>query len=155
MMLITTGLGRILPLILIRHKILTITVHLLKIAGSVLTGFISELNDSDAVISLNDGSLLSATLANQGAVKQGEVVTFIVNQVKDNQISLKVLPADEQQNMFIDKALEAAGLYPTEENTAMVKELLSLNMPVIRHMKHLMPSLTDSLVLWRMHCLII
>lgn len=32
--------------------------------------------------------------------------------------------------MFIDKALEAAGLYPTEENTAMVKELLSLNMPV-------------------------
>ena len=97
------------------------------IAGSVLTGFIS---DSDAVISLNDGSLLSATLANQGAVKQGEVVTFIVNQVKDNQISLKVLPADEQQNMFIDKALEAAGLYPTEENTAMVKELLSLNMPV-------------------------
>ena len=64
------------------------------IAGSVLTGFISELNDSDAVISLNDGSLLSATLANQGAVKQGEVVTFIVNQVKDNQISLKVLPAD-------------------------------------------------------------
>ena len=100
------------------------------IAGSVLTGFISELNDSDAVISLNDGSLLSATLANQGAVKQGEVVTFIVNQVKDNQISLKVLPADEQQNMFIDKALEAAGLYPTEENTAMVKELLSLNMPV-------------------------
>ena len=29
--LITTGLGRILPLILIRHKILTITVHLLKI----------------------------------------------------------------------------------------------------------------------------
>ena len=31
MMLITTGLGRILPLILIRHKILTITVHLLKI----------------------------------------------------------------------------------------------------------------------------
>ena len=73
------------------------------IAGSVLTGFISELNDSDAVISLNDGSLLSATLANQGAVKQGEVVTFIVNQVKDNQISLKVLPADEQQNMFIDK----------------------------------------------------
>ena len=100
------------------------------IAGSVLTGFISELNDSDAVISLNDGSLLSATLANQGAVKQGEVVTFIVNQVKDNQISLKVLPADEQQNMFIDKALEAAGLYPTEENTAVVKELLSLNMPV-------------------------
>lgn len=100
------------------------------IAGSVLTGFISELNDSDAIISLNDGSLLSATLANQGAVKQGEVVTFIVNQVKDNQISLKVLPADEQQNMFIDKALEAAGLYPTDENTAMVKELLSLNMPV-------------------------
>lgn len=32
--------------------------------------------------------------------------------------------------MFIDKALEAAGLYPTEENIAMVKELLSLNMPV-------------------------
>ena len=31
------------------------------IAGSVLTGFISELHDSDAVISLNDGSLLSAT----------------------------------------------------------------------------------------------
>ena len=161
------------------------------IAGSVLTGFISELN----VISLNDGSLLSATLANQGAVKQGEVVTFIVNQVKDNQISLKVLPADEQQNMFIDKALEAAGLYPTEENTAMVKELLSLNMPVntdmlntvnkymaqfpdsdIKTIANLvrldMPvteeninlykayetfnaKLTDSLVLWRMHCLII
>lgn len=40
------------------------------IAGSVLTGFISELNDSDAVISLNDGSLLSATLANQGQLSR-------------------------------------------------------------------------------------
>ena len=32
--------------------------------------------------------------------------------------------------MFINKALEAAGLYATDENTAMIKELLSLNMPV-------------------------
>jgi len=31
MMLITTGLGRIQLLVSIRHKILTITVHLLKI----------------------------------------------------------------------------------------------------------------------------
>ena len=60
MMLITTGLGRILPC----HKILTITE--IKILFKVLQA-LYKLNDSDAVISLNDGSLFSATLANQEA----------------------------------------------------------------------------------------
>ena len=38
--------------------------------------------------------------------------------------------ANEQQAVLIDKALEAAGLSPVEENIDLVKELLGLGMPV-------------------------
>lgn len=98
--------------------------------GDVLTGLITQMKDSQVLINLNDGSFLSAHLAGNSNVSNGDIVTFLVKNISDNQLSLKVMPANEQENMFISKALEAAGLFPTEENTAMIKELLSLNMPV-------------------------
>lgn len=60
---------------------------------------------------------------------KGDNITFLVKDISNSQISLKVISQGEQQNMFIDKALEAAGLYATDENTAMIKELLSLICP--------------------------
>lgn len=98
--------------------------------GDVLSGIINQIKDSQVLIGFNDGSLLSAHLTGDANVSKGDNITFLVKNISDNQISLKVVSAGEQQNMFIDKALEAAGLYATDENTAMLKELLSLNMPV-------------------------
>ena len=98
--------------------------------GDVLSGIINQIKDSQVLIGFNDGSLLSAHLTGDANVSKGDNITFLVKNISDNQISLKVVSVGEQQNMFIDKALEAAGLYATDENTAMLKELLSLNMPV-------------------------
>ena len=98
--------------------------------GDVLSGIINQIKDSQVLIGFNDGSLLSAHLTGDANVSKGDNITFLVKNISDNQISLKVVSVAEQQNMFIDKALEAAGLYATDENTAMLKELLSLNMPV-------------------------
>lgn len=98
--------------------------------GDILSGIINQIKDSQVVIGFNDGSLLSAHLTGDANVSRGDNITFLVKNITDSQIALKVISQNEQQNMFIDKALEAAGLYATDENTAMIKELLSLNMPV-------------------------
>lgn len=98
--------------------------------GDILSGVIDQIKNSQVLIGFNDGSLLSAHLTGDANVSKGDNITFLVKDISSNKISLKVISSGEQQNMFIDKALEAAGLYSTEENTAMIKELLSLNMPV-------------------------
>lgn len=98
--------------------------------GDVLSGVINELKNSQVLIGLNDGSVLSAHLTGDSSVSKGDNITFLVKNITSSQISLKVISLSEQQNMFIDKALKAAGLYATDENTAMIRELLSLNMPV-------------------------
>ncbi len=98
--------------------------------GDILSGVIDQIKNSQVLIGFNDGSLLSAHLTGDANVSKGDNITFLVKDISSNKISLKVISSGEQQNMFINKALEAAGLYSTEENTAMIKELLSLNMPV-------------------------
>lgn len=98
--------------------------------GDVLSGIINQIKESQVLIGFNDGSLLSAHLTEDANVAKGDNITFLVKDISNSQISLKVISQGEQQNMFINKALEAAGLYATDENTAMIKELLSLNMPV-------------------------
>lgn len=98
--------------------------------GDILSGIINQIKESQVLIGFNDGSLLSAHLTGDANVAKGDNITFLVKDISNSQISLKVISQGEQQNMFIGKALEAAGLYATDENTAMIKELLSLNMPV-------------------------
>lgn len=98
--------------------------------GDVLSGIINQIKESQVLIGFNDGSLLSAHLTGDANVAKGDNITFLVKDISNSQISLKVISQGEQQSMFINKALEAAGLYATDENTAMIKELLSLNMPV-------------------------
>ena len=84
----------------------------------------NNANAASILKNLMPGDVLDANVA------KGDNITFLVKDISNSQISLKVISQGEQQNMFIDKALEAAGLYATDENTAMIKELLSLNMSV-------------------------
>ena len=74
--------------------------------GDVLSGIINQIKDSQVLIGFNDGSLLSAHLTGDANVSKGDNITFLVKNISDNQISLKVVSVGEQQNMFIDKALE-------------------------------------------------
>lgn len=116
--------------------------------GDILSGVIDQIKDSQVLIGFNDGSLLSAHLTGDANVSKGDNITFLVKDISSSQISLKVISTGEQQSMFIDKALEAAGLYSTDENTAMIKELLSLNMPVssemLNNMNRLMAQYPDA-----------
>ncbi len=78
------------------------------------------------LIGFND-ALYCRHILQDANVAKGDNITFLVKDISNSQISLKVISQGEQQSMFINKALEAAGLYATDENTAMIKELLSLN----------------------------
>ncbi len=98
--------------------------------GDTFTGFVSQLKGDNALITMNNGASIQAKLAEGALVNVGQNVTFMVEQNVDNKISIKPVLANEQQAVLIDKALEAAGLSPVEENIDLVKELLGLGMPV-------------------------
>ena len=99
-------------------------------SGDRFTGFVSEIKDGTAFITMNNGAEISAKLSDGAMINAGQNVTFIVEKNAGNRISIKPVLAGEQQAVLIDKALEAAGLGPTEDNINIVKELLGLGMPV-------------------------
>lgn len=99
-------------------------------SGDTFTGFVSEIKDGTAFITMNNGAEISAKLSDGAMINAGQNVTFIVEENAGNRISIKPVLAGEQQAVLIDKALEAAGLGPTEDNINIVKGLLGLGMPV-------------------------
>lgn len=99
-------------------------------AGETFTGFVSQIKGDNALITMNNGALITARLAGGALVNAGQNVTFMVEENADNKVSLRPVAANEQQAVLIDKALEAAGLGTTEDNIKIVKELLGLGMPI-------------------------
>lgn len=100
------------------------------ISGDTFTGFVNRVKGDTAFIMLNNGAEVSARLAQGVSVGVGQNVTFMVEDNSSGKISIKPVLANEQQSVVINKALEAAGLSPTSDNINIVKELLSLGMPI-------------------------
>lgn len=99
-------------------------------SGDTFTGFVNRVKGDTAFIMLNNGAEVSAKLSQGVSVGVGQNVTFMVEDNSSGKISIKPVLANEQQAVVIDKALEAAGLSPTSDNINIVKELLSLGMPI-------------------------
>lgn len=100
------------------------------LAGDTFYGEVVGIDDKTALLKLSDGSLVNARLLSNANIQAGQALTFIVEETSQSGISIKPLDISQQQSVFISKALEAAGLAESSDNINMVKELLSLNMPV-------------------------
>ncbi len=100
------------------------------LAGDIFYGEVVGIDDKTALLKLSDGSLVNARLLSNANIQAGQALTFIVEETSQSGISIKPLDISQQQSVFISKALEAAGLAESSDNINMVKELLSLNMPV-------------------------
>lgn len=100
------------------------------LAGDTFYGEVVGIDDKTALLKLSDGSLVNARLLSNANIQAGQALTFIVEETSQSGISIKPLDISRQQSVFISKALEAAGLAESSDNINMVKELLSLNMPV-------------------------
>lgn len=101
--------------------------------GDVFTGEITDLNGTAISIRTGNGQLLNANILlenQQMTFSKGEMVTFLVSDKNDTQISLKPLDTTAQELVFANKALEASNLAMNKDNLAMVKGLVDLNMPI-------------------------
>lgn len=100
------------------------------LAGDTFSGQVVSINDNTALLKLADGGFVSARLLSDTGIQAGQTLTFMVEENSQSGIAIKPLDISGQQSVFISKALEAAGLAESSDNINMVKELISLNMPV-------------------------
>lgn len=100
------------------------------LAGETFSGTVLGIKDNMVSLGLSNGTVLTASLADNVNIQAGQNITFIVEENQNNHIVVKPMAANEQQAFMIGKVLDGAGLPLTKDNIAIVKELLSLNMPV-------------------------
>lgn len=103
------------------------------LVGDIFTGEVMDINGTSISIRTGNGQVLNAAILlenQQAAFSKGEMVTFLVNDKSDSRISLKPLDSSAQELIFANKALEASNLAMNQENLAMIKGLVDLNMPI-------------------------
>lgn len=118
------------------------------LAGDTFTGLVLGVKENQVSLALGDGTTIMAELSDNIQLKAGQTVTFMVEETSENYIKLKPMAENEQQAFIINKALEGAGLDLTKDNIMIIKELLSLKMPVnsdkINEMIHLATEFPDT-----------
>ncbi len=100
------------------------------LAGDTFTGKVMSIKDGMALLMLAGGNLVNAHISNGSSVSAGQNLTFLVEQNTQQNISIKPLNINEQQAFLINKALDAAGYSPNDNNIQVVKELIHMNMPI-------------------------
>lgn len=98
--------------------------------GDILSGLVTDINNDNITLRLNNGQQLLARLAQNQLVQIGQNMTFLLENNITDTIILKPLMSDGQQAYMINNALGAAGYPSTEENVNLIKELINMNMPV-------------------------
>lgn len=98
--------------------------------GDILSGLVTDINNDNITLRLNNGQQLLARLAQNQLVQIGQNMTFLLENNITDTIILKPLMSDGQQAYMINNALVAAGYPSTEENVNLIKELINMNMPV-------------------------
>lgn len=98
--------------------------------GDILSGLVTDINNDNITLRLNNGQQLLARLAQNQLVQIGQNMTFLLENNITDTIILKPLMSDGQQAYMVNNALVAAGYPSTEENVNLIKELINMNMPV-------------------------
>ena len=106
-------------------------VELLKLlSGDVFKGKIVDIINSNVQISVGDGRIINARMAESMDFNIGDKVTFIVKENNGSQISIRPLQLENVSPEIVTKALESAKLPMTERNIEIVKSLVEQKMPI-------------------------
>lgn len=115
-----------------REQALENGTKLLKemLAGDIFDAKLLSMKDGTALLELSDGSMVNAKMQARDGLMAGQTLTYMLESNSDNNISIKVMNPDLQQNVLLDKALSSAGFANNEANRAIVNSLLEQNMPI-------------------------
>lgn len=107
------------------------TADLMKLlSGDVFSGKILNIINSDVQISVGDGQIINARLADSMNFNIGENVTFQVKENNGAQITIRPVETGNFSLEIISKALTSADLPMSEKNIEVVKELMKNQMPI-------------------------
>lgn len=100
--------------------------------GAVFKGEVLNIVDDKITISLEDKAQLMARLQEGVNLGVGDQLLFAVKENNTSQILIKPLfdSLHSAQTQVLERALDAAGLSPTEKNFSAAKELMEAGMPV-------------------------
>lgn len=100
--------------------------------GAVFKGEVLNIVDDKITISLEDKAQLMARLQEGVELGVGDRLLFAVKENNASQILIKPLfdSLHSAQTQVLERALDAAGLSPTEKNFSAAKELMEAGMPV-------------------------
>lgn len=98
--------------------------------GKVFEGTITEIKNGQVTIGLSDGQNITARLDTGVNLEKGMPMLFEVRSNNGEQIAIRPVTVQSAQNPTLLKALEAAGLKVTEQNLAMVDEMMKGQMPI-------------------------
>lgn len=100
--------------------------------GSVFKGEVLNILGDKITISLEDKAQLLARLQEGVELGIGDRLFFSVKENNSNQILIKPLfdSLQSAQTQVLERALDAAGLSPTEKNFSVAKELMEAGLPV-------------------------
>ncbi len=100
--------------------------------GAVFKGEVLNIVDDKITISLEDKAQLMARLQRGVELGVGDKLLFSVKENNTNQILIKPLfdSLQSAQTQVLEKALDMAGLSPTEKNFSVAKELMEAGLPL-------------------------
>lgn len=100
--------------------------------GAVFKGEVLNIVDDRITISLEDKAQLMARLQEGVELGVGDRLLFTVKENNASQVLIKPLfdSLHSAQTQVLERALDAAGLSPTEKNFSAAKELMEAGMPV-------------------------
>ena len=90
------------------------------------------MNGNEILLSLGENRLLQARLEGGAMPKMGQLMTFQIQNMAGNKISLTPLFENLNQNSNISMALKAAGLPLSEQMIRMVKDMMQEGLPIDR-----------------------
>ena len=108
--------------------------------GQILKGEVSDLRNTEIVVTLENNTIVAGHLQNGAWLAIGETAAFKVVSASQENIVLEALPGKDMTlaNSTVQKALEEAGLPKNEKNQLIVMELMKNQMPIhkqsIQHM---------------------
>ena len=103
-----------------------------KGSGQSVTGEVLQMNGNEILLSLGENQLLQARLEGGAMPRTGQLMTFQIQNMAGNKISLTPLFENLNQNSNISAALKAAGLPLTDQMIQMVKDMMQEGLPIDR-----------------------
>ena len=100
--------------------------------GQVIKGEVSDLRNTEIVVTLENNTIVAGKLQNGNWLAIGETAAFKVVSASQETIVLEALPRTDMAlaNSTVQKALEEAGLPKTDKNQQIVLELMNNQLPI-------------------------